>query len=77
MTEAKAIRTFIRNNSLFKYEYLRANIELNLHQALIRSIMTYACPASELLADGYLLKLRRLQNKVLQGANGFQPSVCI
>jgi hypothetical protein len=28
--------------------------------------MTYACPAWKLAADTYLLKLQRLQNKVLR-----------
>jgi hypothetical protein len=40
MIEAKAFRTFIRNYSLFKNERLSANIKLNLHNTLIRSIMT-------------------------------------
>jgi hypothetical protein len=47
MTEAKAFKRFIRIYSLFKNERLRANIKLNLHKALIRSVMTYACPAWE------------------------------
>jgi hypothetical protein len=44
MIEAKAFRTFIRIYSLSKSEWLSANIKLTLHKALIRSIMTYACP---------------------------------
>jgi hypothetical protein len=43
--EAKAFRTFIRLNSLFKSERLSANIKLTLHEALIRSVRTNACPA--------------------------------
>jgi hypothetical protein len=42
--EGKAFRTF---NSLFKSERLSANIKLTLHKALIRYVMTYACPAWE------------------------------
>jgi hypothetical protein len=57
MIEAKAFRKFIRINSLFKSQRLSANIK-----ALIRSVMTYACPAWELAADTHLLKLRRLQD---------------
>jgi hypothetical protein len=66
MIEAKGFRTLIRIYSLFKSERLRANIKLILHKALIRSIMTYACPAWELTADSYVLKLQRPQNKVLR-----------
>jgi hypothetical protein len=43
--EAKAFRTFIRIYSIFKIERLTANIKLNLHKALIRLVMIYACPA--------------------------------
>jgi hypothetical protein len=43
--EAKAFRTFIRVYSIFRSERLSANIKLALHKALIRSVMTYACPA--------------------------------
>jgi hypothetical protein len=43
--EAKALNTFIRLYSLFKSEQLSANIKMTLHKALIRSIMSYACPA--------------------------------
>jgi hypothetical protein len=35
--------------------------------------MNYACPAWELVADTYFLKLRRLQNKVLH-TNGNFPA---
>jgi phenylalanyl-tRNA synthetase alpha subunit len=33
--------------------------------------MTYACPAREFAADTYLLKLQRLQNKVLRTIGKF------
>jgi hypothetical protein len=66
MIKAKTFRTFIRIFSLFKTESLRSNIKRNLHKALIRSVITYACPALKLAADTYLLKLQRLQNKVLR-----------
>jgi hypothetical protein len=64
MIEAKAFRTFIRVYSLFRSEHLSADIKLTLHKAPINSEMTYTCPACELVADTYLLKLQRLQNKV-------------
>jgi hypothetical protein len=66
MIEAKSFRTFTRTYSLLKSERLSANIKLALHKALIRSVITYARPAWELAADTYLLKLQRLQNKVLR-----------
>jgi hypothetical protein len=71
MTEAKDFRTFIRIYSLFKSERLRANIKITLHKTLIRSVMTYACPAWELAADTYLLKLQRLQNQVPRTIGNF------
>jgi hypothetical protein len=64
--EAKAFRTFIRVYSLFKSERLSANITLTHHKAIIRTIMTYACPAWEFAADNNLITLQRLQNKVLR-----------
>jgi hypothetical protein len=49
----KAYRTFIKLYSLFKSK-------LTLHKALIRSIMTYPCPAWGFAADTHLMKLQRL-----------------
>jgi hypothetical protein len=57
MIEAKAFRTFIRIYSLFNSERLNANIKITLDKALSRPVMTYACPAWELAADNYLIKL--------------------
>jgi hypothetical protein len=65
MTEAKAFRTFIRVYPLFKSDHLRANIKLTLHIAPIKAVMTYAYLTWEFAADTHLLKLQRLQNKVL------------
>jgi hypothetical protein len=71
MVITKAYRTFMRLYSLFKSDRLNTNSKLTLHKALIRSIMTYACPALELAADTRLMKLRRLQNKVLRTIGKF------
>jgi hypothetical protein len=71
MIESKAFRTFIRIYPLFKRERLSTNIKLTLHKALIRSIMTYACTAWGFEADKHLLKLQRLQNKVLRTIGHF------
>jgi hypothetical protein len=57
MNEAKAFRTFIRVYALFKIERLSTNIKFTLHKALIKSVMTYACPAWEFSADTHLIKL--------------------
>jgi hypothetical protein len=71
MIEAKAFRTFIRVYCLFKSERLSANNKLTIHKALIRSVMTYAIPAWESAVDTHLLKLQRLQNKVLRTIGNF------
>jgi hypothetical protein len=65
-TVAKALRTYLRTYSLFKRECLSTNIKLTLYKAMIRSVMTYACPTWEYAADAHLLKLQRLQNIVLR-----------
>jgi hypothetical protein len=69
--KAKGFTAFIRTNALFKSERLSANIKLNLYKALTRSTMTYASPAWEFAADTHLLKLQRLQNKVLRAVGNF------
>jgi hypothetical protein len=62
MIETNAFRTYIRVYSLFENERLRTNIKLTLHKALIRSVMTYACPAWKFAADTHIIKLQLLQN---------------
>jgi hypothetical protein len=66
MIEAKAFSTFIRIFSLLKSERFSAKIKLTIHKALIRIVITYAFSVWELATDTYLLKLQRLQNKVLR-----------
>jgi hypothetical protein len=56
MIEAKAFRTFIGVYSLLKSERLSTNIKITLHKALIRSVITYACPTFEFAADTHLIK---------------------
>jgi hypothetical protein len=75
MIEANDFRTFIRIYSLFRSEILSVNIKLTLHEALIRSVMIYACLAWKFAAHAHLLKLQRLQNKVLRTIGKFP--VCI
>jgi hypothetical protein len=71
MIEAKAFKTFSTIYSIFKIERLSTNIKLTLHEALIRSVKTYACPAWESAADAHLMKLQRLQNKVFRATGNF------
>jgi hypothetical protein len=56
---------------LYVSKCLSANIKLTLHKALIRSVMTYACPTWEFAADTHLLKLQRLQNRILHTIGNF------
>jgi hypothetical protein len=65
-TEAKALGTYIRTYSIFKSKHLRAHIKLIVYRALIKSIMTYACPTWEFAADTHLMTLQHLQNRVLR-----------
>jgi hypothetical protein len=76
MIEAKAFRTFIRVYSLFKNERLRANIKLTLHKALIRSVITYAGPAWESVADTHLMKFSKAHTGS-RIAHGFQYSISV
>jgi hypothetical protein len=64
-TVTKALSTLLRTFSLFKSRRLSSNIELTLYKALIRSVITYACPTLEYAAGAHLLKMHRLQNTVL------------
>jgi hypothetical protein len=64
---AKAFRTFITIYSLFKSERLSSIIKHTLHEALIKSVMT----SWELAAGTYLLKLQRLQIRVLRTTGNF------
>jgi hypothetical protein len=71
VVRAKAARADLLVYSLLKSERLSANIKLTLHKALIRSVMTYACPAWEFAAGTHLLKLQHLQNKVFYTTGNF------
>jgi hypothetical protein len=53
------------------YKQDKSRDSCNLHKTLIRSVMTYACPTWELVTNTYLLKLQRLQNKVLHTIGNF------
>jgi hypothetical protein len=65
-TVAKVLGTYKRTYSLLKIEHVSTNIKLTLYKALSRLVMTYACPTWEHVANAHLLKLQRLQNKVLR-----------
>jgi hypothetical protein len=59
-------RPYIRTYSIFKSKHLSTHIKLIVYRALIRSIMTYASPTWEFAVDTHLMKLQRLQNRVLR-----------
>jgi hypothetical protein len=65
-TVGMTLRTSVRTFSLFKSGRLSTNIKLTLYKALIRSVMAYAYPTWEYAAGAHLLKLQRLQNRVLR-----------
>jgi hypothetical protein len=65
-TAAKALGTYIKTYSMYKGKLLIANIKLIVYRALIRSIMTHASPTWEFATDTHLMKLQRLQNRVLR-----------
>jgi hypothetical protein len=64
-TVVKALRTYLRAYSLFKSERLSTSIKLAIYKALIRLVTIYAYPTWEYAVDPHLLKLQRLQNRVL------------
>jgi len=74
---AMALETFIGVSNLLKSERLSVTTELTFYKALIRSIMTCACPAWEFAGNSHLLKLQRLQNKVLRTTGNLPRSTLI
>jgi hypothetical protein len=54
-TAVKALCMYVRTYCLFKSGLLSTAIKLALYKALIRSMMTYACPFWEYAAAGHLL----------------------
>jgi hypothetical protein len=57
---------FIRISPFLKSERLSIKSKLTFYKALIRSKMTYACPAWEFAADSHVIALQRLQNRVVR-----------
>jgi hypothetical protein len=68
---SQGVQNFYQTLLLIEKWTLSASIKLTLHRELIKSVITYACPAWEIAADTYLLKLQRLQNKVLHTIGNF------
>jgi hypothetical protein len=56
---------YVMTYSLFKSGCLNTNIKLMIYKALVRSVIIYACPAWEYMADAHLSKLHHLQNRIL------------
>jgi len=57
---------FLSIYPILKSERLNIGVTVIIYKALVRSMLTYACPAWEFAADSYLLKSQRLQNRVLR-----------
>jgi hypothetical protein len=66
----KALKTFGQIYLLLKSDKLGTKTKLTLYKALIRSKMTYVCPTWGSAADKRLMKLQRLQNRVLRVIGG-------
>jgi hypothetical protein len=58
----KGLRTCVRTFSLVKSGPLNTNTSFTLNKAVIRSVMTYACPTREYARDAHILKLPSLQS---------------
>jgi hypothetical protein len=63
--------------SLFKSGLLNTNIKLPFSKALIRSVMTYACPTCESAADAQFWKLQRLKNRLLRAVGNLDKSTSV
>jgi hypothetical protein len=64
-TVAKALCTYVRTYSQFKSGCLSKDVKRRLYRILIRSVTTYACHTWEYVVGTHLLKLQRLQNRLL------------
>jgi hypothetical protein len=67
-----AFRAFITVNFLFWRKRLTTHIELTFHKAFIMPILSYACTCRASSADTQLLKLQRLQDRLLCTEGNFQ-----
>jgi len=61
----KALLIFRSIYPILKTERLSVGTNLIIYKALIRSMLTYFCPAWEFAADSHLVKLQRLQKRAL------------
>jgi hypothetical protein len=61
-----ALRMFLSIYPILKIERLSVGAKLIVYKALIRFMLTYACPVCEFAADSHLLKLQQLQNRALR-----------
>jgi hypothetical protein len=69
--------THIRTYSLSGSGRLNTDNKLTLYKALIKSVMTYASPIWEYdyAANAHLIKLQRLQNRVLRTTGDISPRI--
>jgi len=71
----KAFRTLLHVCSLFKSECSSTSIKVTLPKVLIRSTLTYACPAWDNAAGIYVMKLQPVPLVAFQG--GHRPANCM
>jgi ABC-type methionine transport system permease subunit len=60
--------------SIQKWAFMH-NIELTVYSAMIRSVMTYACPIWEYATDAHFLKLHRLQSRIIRSIENLDRCV--
>jgi hypothetical protein len=65
----KTLRTCIRACFILKNERLITDMTQILYKTAIRWVMVYSCPSWECTADAHLLKLQRLQMRVVRANN--------
>jgi hypothetical protein len=64
-TMGKSFCKYIRTYCLSNNGSLSRNIKRTSYRVLIKSVMNYACPSWEYVADAHLLHLQSLQSRVL------------
>jgi hypothetical protein len=73
----KVLCMYIRTYFLFRNGRLSTNSIFKLYKALIRSVITYACPIWEYVVDANILKSQCLQNRVLHAAGNFDRCTAV
>jgi hypothetical protein len=58
-------------------EHFSFNIKHIAYKALTRSIMVYACPICDYVANANLLKMQRLQNRFIRGVHTIDRRILV